>query len=119
MNFKTLALSSVLALSSIFGGVQSAQAGTCWFDDRGTGDLHPSYCKTSHRVNSNGHTVWDVIDYNGDKVTLVFWVTRPGDRYGDVELIMDGIVTRGRWYYDNEGDRRIEIDNGGEMAIRY
>ena len=119
MNFKSLALGSVLALGSIFGGVQSAEAGTCWFKNYNTGNLHPSYCQTSHRVNANGHTVWDVIDYNGDKVTIVFWVSRPGARYGEVELIMDGQVTRGRWAYDNEGDRRIELSNGSEMAIRY
>ena len=117
MNFKSLALTSVLALGSIFGSVSPVEAGTCWFEIGNTGRLTPSYCQTSFRVNANGHNVLDVIDHKGDKITLVFWVVNRGDRSGDVELVTPQGVTQGRWWYDQDGDRRIQTAYG-EMAIR-
>ena len=119
MNFIALALSSVLAIGSIFGGVQSAQAGTCWFENyNNPGSLTPSYCQTSWRTNANGHDVVDIVDWRGDKVTMVFWVDRTGDRHGTVEVIYQGRVNRGIWYTDSQGDRRVETP-GFEMAVRF
>ena len=43
MNFKTLALGSVIALGSIFGGVQSAEARTCFDILDGEAHLCNSY----------------------------------------------------------------------------
>ena len=117
MNFKTLALGSVLALGSIFGSVTPASAGTCWFNNN-RGSLVPTYCQTSSRVNYNGHTVWDVVDHRGTEMTVVFWVNNTGDRYGKVELISNSQPVNGSWYFDNQGDRRINI-GGREMAIRF
>ena len=118
MNFKALALGSVLALGSIFGNVAPAEAGTCWFQRGNTNRLAPTGCYTEIRTNANGHKVWDVIDHQGTKFTLVFWVDNHGDRSGEVEMIMNGRVHNGTWNYDNQGDRRINIYGGGEMAIR-
>ena len=118
MNFKSLALASVLAVGSLFGGMAPAEAGTCWFDN-GAGRLVAEYCKTSSRVNANGHNVWDVVDGYGNKVTLVFWAENPGySRSGEVEFIMNGQVSRGYWEIDRQGDRRLYV-NGQEMAIRF
>ena len=111
MNFKALALGSVLALGSIFGSVSPAEAGTCWFENN-RGSLSPSYCQTSGRTNANGHRVLDVVDHQGTEFTLVFWTDHV------VEVI--GITSnpiRATWYTDSQGDRRIEVGNF-EMAIR-
>ena len=118
MNFKALALGSVITLGSIFGSVAPASAGTCWFEAGNSGRLVATYCSTNSRVNANGHTVWDVVDHQGFKMTVVFWVKNHGDRYGDVELVTPDGVTQGIWYTDRQGDRRIEVGNG-EMAIRF
>ena len=113
MNFKTLALGSVLALGSIFGSVTPASAGTCWFKDYNRGDLAPTYCQTSSRINYNGHTVWDVVDYNGTKMTLVFWDDQV------VEIVgMTSRPIQATWYTDRDGDTRIRV-GGNEMAIRF
>ena len=112
MNFKALALGSVLALGSLFGSVTPAEAGTCWFDNN-RGGLSPTYCQTGTRVNYNGHRVWDVVDHQGTKFTLVFWDDQV------VEVI--GIGSRpiqANWYTDRDGDTRIEVGNF-EMAIRF
>ena len=119
MNFKALALGSLITLGSIFGGVQSAQAGTCWFENYRTGTLAPTYCQTNIRTNANGHRVVDVVDHEGNDVTLVFWYNRSGDRHGNVEVIMNGGVYNGTWYTDNQGDHRISGPGGTEMAIRF
>ena len=120
MNIKALALTSVLALGSIFGAVSPASAGTCWFKNytRNDGSLSATYCSTSARVNANGHTVWDVVDHKGNEVTIVFWVNNYGDGYGPVELVTSCGVFRGNWWTDRDGDRRIAY-NGEEMAIRF
>ena len=117
MNFKALALGSVITLGSIFASVAPASAGTCWFNNN-RGSLSPNYCQTSSRVNYNGHTVWDIVDHKGTEMTVVFWVNKSGDSYGDVELIYNGRNVNGRWYYDRQGDRRITVGNQ-EMAIRF
>jgi len=110
-NFKALALSAVLAAGSFFGAVAPANAGTCWFDN-GRGGLSPSYCQTNRRINSNGHVVFDVVDFQGTKMTLVLWDDNTA------EMIMNGQVINAHTWYDREGDLRIEVAGGWEMAIR-
>ena len=112
MNFKALALGSVLALGSIFGSVSPAEAGTCWFDNN-RGSLSPTYCQTGSRVNYNGHKVWDVVDHQGTKFTLVFWDDQV------VEIVgMTARPVQATWYTDRDGDVRIKLGNS-EMAIRF
>ena len=114
MNFKALALGSVLTLGSIFGNVAPAEAGTCWFQTYANNNrLVPTYCQTDFRVNANGHRVWDVVDHQGSEFTLVFWDD------STVEVI--GMTPRpieARWYDDDQGDRRIYLGDF-EMAIRF
>jgi hypothetical protein len=112
MNFKALALGTVLTLGSIFGTVAPASAGTCWFERGNTGRMAATYCQTNSRINNNGHRVLDVVDHQGTEFTLVFWTDQI------VEII--GIEARpiqASWYTDSQGDRRIEVGNF-EMAIR-
>ena len=70
----------------------------------GSGRLTSSYCQTSSRERC-GHKVWDVIVDSGNKVTIDASGTEdPGSsRYGDVEVIMDGVVYKGQWEYDRQG----------------
>ena len=114
MNIKAIALSSVLAIGSIFGAVAPASAGTCWFPSyANSSNLVPSYCSTNSRINYNGHKVLDVVDHKGDSFTLVFWTDRV------VEII--GLTPRpvqATWYFDNQGDYRVSL-NGNEFGIRY
>lgn len=119
MNFKALALSATIAVGSILGGVQSAMASTCWFPNGNNGRLSATYCATNTRTNANGHRVVDLVDHEGTRVTLVFWVENAGDQYGSVEILglQSGRVV-GDWWLDEQGDRRIETPNGFQMALR-
>ena len=113
MNFKALALGTVLTLGSIFGTVAPASAGTCWFERGNTGRMSATYCKTDTRINYNGHRVWDVIDHTGTEFTLVFWTDNV------VEVIgLTGRPIQAQWYTDRDGDTRVEFRGGGEFAIR-
>ena len=121
MNLKALALSSVLAVGGMFGGMAPAEAATCWFDN-GRGGLSATYCPHNVRTNANGHRVIDVVDHQGTNFTLIFWFENYGDNYGDVEILYTsgqyaGTRVVGEWEYDSDGDRRIYVGEW-EMAIR-
>ena len=87
MNFKTLAIGSVLALGSIFGGVQSAQAETC-FDVPQTGGV---ICNTYQGSNRYGDIY--TLGYSTGSVSEGMKVVCDGSRvvtwesYGDMYQI--------------------------------
>ncbi len=110
-NFKTLALTATLAAGTIFGAVAPANAGTCWFENN-RGTLSPSYCQTNRRINANGHVVFDIVDHQGTEMTLVMWDDNTA------ELLMGGKRLMARTSYDRQGDLRLEVAGGGEMAVR-
>ena len=64
-------------------------------------------------INANGHQIWDLVDKDGTKVTLVFWDDQK------VELISasDSLRVVGSWWRGNDGDLRISTQHG-EMAIQ-
>ena len=111
INFKALALTATLAAGTIFGAVAPANAGTCWFENN-RGSLSASYCQTNRRINANGHVVFDVVDANGTEVTLVLW------NDNTAEILMNGQRLWARTWYDNQGDLRLAVQGGSEMAIR-
>ena len=112
-NFKALALTATLAAGTIFGAVAPANAGTCWFERGNTGRLAASYCQTNRRVNANGHVVFDIVDHQGTEMTLVLWDDNTA------ELLMGGERLWASTSYDRQGDLRLNIAGGGEMAIRF
>jgi len=114
MNLKSLALSAIIAATSLFGAVAPASAATCWFDD-GTGRniLEANYCSMNSRINDNGHIVWDIVDHLGNRAVLVLWTD------GVAELFMNGQRYIAETSYDSDGDLRLVMNNGFEMAIRF
>ena len=112
INFKALALTATLAAGTIFGAVAPANAGTCWFERGNTGRLAATYCQTNRRINANGHVVFDIVDHQGTEMTLVLW------NDNTAELLMEGQRLWARTNYDRQGDLRLEVAGGKEMAIR-
>jgi hypothetical protein len=98
MNFKSLALTSVLALGSIFGSVSPAEAKAshCYLGDAGT-QLATRVCNVDRRVNNNGHIVFDISGPVSGTVVLwddgtAEWVTANGVSTFVTENLSDGYV---------------------------
>ena len=76
MNFKSLAISAVVALSSIVPvGSAQAAATTCAYRD--ATDLYEFACDRTVRVNANGHNVNDVTFFiNGKRFdqSIIWWL---------------------------------------------
>ncbi len=78
---------------------------TCWFQLKTDAqELQGFRCSVSSRVNSNGHTVYDVVEPGGLTRTVVLW---EGDT---AELIMNNQVYQARWERDQAGDIMVNVD---------
>lgn len=91
-----------------------AEAGTCWFR---MGQYHSApaeWCGTQRRINANGHVVFDVVDNQGHKVTIVMW----DDNTAEIIGLLDYVVTV-PMYTDRDGDTRFVFDGGKEFIVRF
>ena len=85
---------------------------TCWFQMKTDAEqLQGSNCRVTARVNSNGHTVYDVVEPSGLSRTVVLW---EGDK---AEVILSGKVYQADWQRDNNGDIRVMVNEGGVFAF--
>jgi serine protease Do len=92
-------------------GQPQSNTPTCWFQGTvGSDNLDGFRCSVISRVNSNGDTVYDVVEPNGLTRTVVLW---EGNK---VEVIVKGQVYEGEWMKDSDGDIRVNI-NGGIFAF--
>lgn len=93
-------------------GPQSA-APTCWFQMQpGAESLEGFQCAVSSRVNANGHTIYDVVEPNGLKRSIVLWQDK------SAEVLINGQRYLGTWLEDEDGDIRVSV-SGGVFAFRY
>ena len=116
MNFKTLALSSVLALGSVFGSVAGAEARptSCWMNNGNYTDLNHFPCDVD-RFYSNGSWDWEGTYFQIDGLGRVFL---SGD--GGAKIIFEGnnVTKYYTWEYDRQGDIRIFGTDGFEFSFR-
>ena len=109
MNFKSLALSALVALST-FGGVAQAAPTTCALRD--SRNLHEFTCDHVLRTNANGHNVNDITFFDNGKryeLSIIFWMTDGSIDYAEVftegrRMAMDAYKAKnGSWCISNEG----------------
>ena len=104
---------AAFAATSIATFAAPAEAGTCWYMDSGR-TVNGQYCYTNRRINYNGHVVFDIIDAEGKKFTVVLWddniaeVIWPGRRPFQV-----------RTYTDSDGDIRLVWPDGFEFSFNH
>ena len=108
--FKSILASAVIAASTFLAPAAHALVTTCWWSN-GTGTMDAQLCSVSSRVNANNHLVYDVIDHAGNKGTLVFWED------DTAELIFNGKVIPAFYWFDEDGDIRVETTDGYQLAI--
>ena len=116
MNFKALALGTVLTIGSIFGNVGAAEArpSTCWANNPSQGNYS--------RLESFG---CDVDRWVGERSGSTFWNI---EGMGDWVVYTDGTAkfypegsSNPVWYtweYDNQGDWRFYGKNGFQFSFR-
>ena len=68
-------------------------------------------CSVSSRRNSNGHTVFDVVEKNGYKRSVVLWPD------SSAEVFASGKRYTGDWI--DQGDQALVSINGGIFTFRY
>ena len=102
---------AAFAATSIATFAAPAQAGTCWYINNGR-TVSGEYCYTNRRINYNGHVVFDIIDAEGKKFTVVLW----DDNVAEVI----GLTSRPqqvRTYTDSDGDIRLVWPDGYEFSF--
>lgn len=116
MNFKSLALASVLAVGSIFGGMSPAEArpSSCWANDPAAGQYE-----------TLSHFPCDVTRWVGERSGTIFWNI---EGLGDIVLYTNGTAKFYAedqndyvwfdWKYDDQGDVRLYGKNGFVFSFR-
>ena len=117
MNFKTLALTSVLALGSIFGSVPSAEArpSDCWANENGGTVLKHFSCDVTRYTSEGGWDGWYGTYFHISGIGRVFL-----EDNGRAKVILEssGVTRYFNWEYDDQGDFRLYGKNGFEFSFR-
>ena len=109
LNFKSLALSAFIALSTFGGVAAQAAPSTCWLGNNASGGSIPAQnCDVHVRRNANGHNVIDVMTpVDGQTMTVILWM----DDYGNpsyAEVVFHGMGrTTMNYRWDNAGDLHL------------
>ena len=114
MNFKSLALGSLLALGSIFGTVGAAEArpSDCWSTNGGS-TLYHFKCDVT-RYQSNGNFDWVGTYFHIEDFGRVFLLDS-----GEAKIVFNnGRTLWYTWHYDSDGDIRVNGNNGYQFSFR-
>ncbi len=115
MNFKALALGSVIALSSVFGTVGSAEArpSTCWYFTQGSSSAPARSCDVNRQVDEHG--TWWSINYDQRQIRLY--------NDGTAQIWWNGDNNNGanwyHWEYDRDGDISILSAHDGSNVVTF
>ena len=100
-----------------YAGNKSSKSNTSWkaqcaFQEVRGGPLVDHIgCKVNSRINANGHTVYDVLERDGYKRSVVLW------QDSSVEVFASGNRYTGRW--TDQGDQILININGGLFTFRH
>ena len=114
LNIKSLAISAVIALSSLTGVAAEAAPTKCALRNSNTRELVTFTCDHSMRHNANGHKVNDITFFNGDNrydISIIYWLQNDGRQIEYAEVWMNGkrtvmngyIAKNGSWCASNAG----------------
>ena len=109
----TIAAATTLLGAGVFAGPAHAGRPNCWFQMQpGAQSLDPVACRVAERSNSNGHRVYDVVENDGYKRTVVLWDN------ARAEVLVEGKNLKASWEVDQDGDVFLSMDSGGKWAFR-
>ena len=109
--FKSI-IASLAVLTCCLGNPAMAKPSNCWIIP--AGERSDSFrCDVVERTNANGHTVYDITHFegNGAQFSVVLWTD------GTAEVFVNGEVVEFPWYYDHDGDTRIDLPGGDQFVF--
>ena len=111
--FKSIITSALIAIAGLSTGEAAlAKSQNCWMYEGGR-DVPAFRCDVSERTNANGHRVWDIShnQNNGAQFSVILWDDQTA------EVFVNGERGETTWYYDRDGDARIELGRGKEFIF--
>ena len=111
MNFNALIATALLSFTTAAPAL--AAPSYCWIIRPGM-DQNPAFsCNVTERNNYNGDLVYDITHQEGygADFSVIIWDD------GTSELFFDGQRHTTTWYYDHEGDVRINLENGAQFVF--
>ena len=84
---------------------QQAFNNKCWYSNGGE-SLNYESCSITKRINSNGHTVFDLNGPDRETRSVILWNDKTS------ESIRNGESERGTWEVDSDGDIRVYMGSG-------
>jgi len=116
MNFKAILASAAVATCCLFNpSAAEAATQTCWRVPSGGQVVSGFRCNVSSRYNANGHLVHDINTLDGVRFSVILWTS--GGNADDAEVFIDGERFTTAWYYDGDGDVRINLGRHGEFVF--
>jgi len=95
------------------GNPAMANTSNCWIAPVSSETTQSFRCKVVERTNANGDTVYDITHFQGSgaQFSVVLWTD------GTAELFVNDIVANTTWYYDHDGDVRLDLGSNGEFIF--
>ena len=116
MNFKALAATAAISLSTVFGAApqkpRSTIAGSWRLARQG------ACLPVNRRINANGHKVHDIRHLQRVRRQLRHLLFENPGGYGIAEVFVAGKRIELEYWEDSDGDVRIEMPSGAEFIIR-
>ena len=115
-NFKAIALSGLIALSTIGGAVQAAPSTCAFRENHSYGQATEVYCDVYERTNANGHTVYDLNFYQDGELTkmsVLLWTDSGKPAYAEVFFEGDRITTS--WFTAKNGAIGLSNQEGSTV----
>ena len=109
--FKSI-IASLAVLTCCLGNPAMAKPSNCWILPAG-GESDSFRCDVVERTNANGHIVYDITHFEGKgaEFSVVLWDD------GIAEVLVNGEVVEFPWYYDHDGDTRINLPSGDQFVF--
>jgi len=119
MNFKALIAAAAVTVGTWGAAPMPAEAAAsnCWIVPTSGYRVDPFRCDVSERTNANGHTVYDIRHFQGAGAhfSVILWTVRGVPTTAEVFIDGERYITD--WYYDEDGDVRLDLGPSGEFVF--
>ena len=111
LNFKSLIAAALLSFTTAAPAIAAPSA--CWIIRPNVANNPAFSCDVSERTNYNGDLVYDIThqEGRGADFSVIIWDD------GTSEIFVDGARHTTTWYYDHEGDVRLNLNDNVQFVF--